>query len=638
MSTKKLMIAIDETGNFAEAKLQAAKGKSSGVAAALTLHEKTELENYFRELAARYKLSYPKHFHRMEIQNPNLRKKLGLELTQAEADTIVSGIKDALDKRIEALVGVYGAPQGRRYFHEQEAYGDALLSLIEHIHDEHKTLIHRAEEVEIRIATRDQTQLMGYSAEHEYSAKLVELIEFMCRQSGWPARLMVTTAGANHDVFLKLADFFASDAVGAGWSKDLAGVTTPSLRRVASGILRKATPASELLFALADDREPPKNALKNLKAQSRHDAVAQLIEIAHAQVRDRGGAGSMDLSEKVINFLWDAISDDESPHFRGEVCAIAAEICAHKGLSDDSEEVQTWTSRTKTLTASAWGRDAFARRSNRLAHQLQAAQTTFFNVFDFVGAFLTFDEELSDYIALAGGEENLENDETYGKLLGTLGQACGFLRGRDQEQGALAWNYLVRSAPCFRDSQPMFRAMSVGFRLTDLWDRNELEKCESLMRSENLAKAKNADAYSLLHRLRLAAAQKSCGQECASEALVRRLLVLLEDEANAGKTPFDLCLKWALYLDPKNTNLYLMAIRWLGKLDKAQIAILATSLPLAVQVGRDDVVQENLALLKAVADFSEHWQTTRAGALKASIEDGAALNYAALKAMPWNYA
>lgn len=143
---------------------------------------------------------------------------------------------------------------------------------------------------------------------------------------------------------------------------------------------------------------------------------------------------------------------------------------------------------------------------------------------------------------------------------------------------------------------------------------------------------------SLLHRLRLAGARHASGASVDSDPLVARLLKLTEPPETRGATPWDLCLKWALYIAPDSKELRARAAAWCDALDSKRAALLATSLPLMSLVGREQQVQANLAVLGRYAGFAHHWSTDRAKPLREAIANGSPLKYEELRAMPWNYA
>jgi hypothetical protein len=322
----------------------------------------------------------------------------------------------------------------------------------------------------------------------------------------------------------------------------------------------------------------------------------------------------------------------------GELCTIAAEICSHRGLAEDDPVVLTWADRASALPGRAWAADALSARAARIDFRCQTVQTDAFNRFAFEDVYFEFLEELEHYERDAD-RALLEEDEIYGKLLGTLGQACGFLRPQQPATGEEAWSFLTRSQPCFAGSAPLFRAMNLGYRLTDLWDRGELEEASKLMTDESLPKAAQADAYALLHRLRLAAGLRDRGLEHeALGPLINRLLAHTANAESRGATPWDLALKWALFLCPDDSRLTAAAKQWAERLESRQIAILATSLPLLVQLGLRDRAREHLSRLRQLPGFESHWQTERAAPLAAALESGERPGYEALRGMPWNYA
>ena len=375
--------------------------------------------------------------------------------------------------------------------------------------------------------------------------------------------------------------------------------------------------------------------------QARFEALRRLTTAAHGQVSDRHDQGDMDLAIRIAELLWEVAETSEALTIMGELCTIAAEVCSHRGLPASDPEVVKWRERTESLPSIAWASNVVAAKAARLENRCQTVQLDAFNVFAFDDAFLGFLDELEKYEEAAGGEEALASatDELYGKLLGTVGQACGFLRPQDAKIGVEAWGYLTRSTPHFESSSPIFKAMNLGFRLTDLWDRGCLDDAVRLMSEEQLPNARQADPYSLLHRLRIASAQKNSGLEHEpTESLVARLATFVEDPSTAGATPFDLCLKWAMFLQPDNIVMRAASNRWLDRLVRAQTALVATSLPLLVQLGQHDLAAQHLEILESYTGFRKHWETGRAEELSKSISDKTSAGFDALRGMPWNYA
>jgi hypothetical protein len=358
-------------------------------------------------------------------------------------------------------------------------------------------------------------------------------------------------------------------------------------------------------------------------------------------VSDRHDRGDLSLALRITELVWDVADQIDVTGLKGELCTIASEVFSHHGLPDSNPDASKWRERAAALSNIAWADNLVAARAARLDHRCQTVQLGSFNLFDFENAYCEFSDHIEGYETSVGGAEVLavETDELYGKLLGTLGQAAGFLRPQDMETGSEAWRWLTRSTPHFVKSQPLFRSMNLGFRLTDLWDRGELDDAITLMNAEGLPQANESDPFSLLHRLWIAAARSQAGlKREPSKPLVRRLLKLLENRPTSGATPFDLCLKWAIFLDPVRQTLREAADQWVAEFDSNRVAIMATSLPLLVQLGRFDQAREHLALLDLWPGFVAHWRSERAESLARCLTDGTSPDFQALKGMPWNYA
>ncbi len=626
MRAQSLTIAIDETGSFAQAKLHASKGAaSSGIVAVLSTWEKARLATHLLEIARENGITRLDQLHRMEV-------------ARALDEARVAQIKRRMQPAIDAVVGVRGSPAGRIYFHEQEAYGEALLALVESVWEQHREKIKAIDRVDFIVASRKQPELVGYSDRHDYHQQLEALLRYFCRQSGMPSHVRVQTRDAKHDPHLILADFHAFDVTTATWAKDLGEIGSPSNRRAMSVALARTTTIGAVLGDLSAGKVPTVRALDDLGGQSLHEAVVQLLSLARAHVRDRDGRGDMSAATSLLELVWRAADRLPGTALRGQACLLAAEVCSHQGLAEDALESVRWLERTTALGVEEWGTNLWERQARALEHRCQIVQVVHFNVFDFETAFLEFDEERANYEQNATGEESLAHDELYGKILGTLGQACGFLRAQSPELGVDAWEYLERSARCFARSEPIYRSMSLGYRLTDLWDRGALHECTALMTNEGLVGAPKADAYALLHRLRLAAALANLGLEHETPApLIGRLFELVADQRVRGRTPYDICLKWALALAPQDQSLRGAASTWLDGVDGVQVALLATSLPLLAQLGEFERAARHLDVLLKYRGFRMHWETERAKDLATCIQDNQPPTHSALRGMPWNY-
>ena len=650
MKPRKLIIAIDETGQFSEQKLLGTPGGSkkkrksaSGMVAVLSSWGKKRLLQQFEQLAEDNGITYPKHFHARELLIGPRRRELGLDLKQAEAEAVVARVRDGMSEALEAVVGVRGRLPGRRFFHEQQAWGETLLALLHHLAEVEKERLAAAGEVWIYLASRMHDELTGFSDPAEYHRELCRYLERQVLPGLFPAGTQVVVDSATRDPFLMMADFYAA-ALGRTsqpWSTDLSQLRLPSSWDAAAVVLRRVDRVSAVMMKLIGGERVRSKELLGLEDQALYEALRRLTTMARGQVRDRHGSGDMDLALQMAELGWSVAELASASTIKGELCTIAAEVLSHQGRPTGDAEVERWKARSDELPSLAWASNLMAARAARLDNRCQTVQIDSFNVFDFEDVLIEFLDHLEAYERDAGGVEALAGgpDELYGKLLGTLGQSCGFLRPLDDALGAQAWDYLERSRPHFANSSPLFRAMNLGFRLTDLWDRGKLDEAASLMVAEELPRAPRADPYSLLHRLRLTSARAEAGLDHEpAEPLVARLLELCRDPATAGATPFDLCLKWALALDPDNPGLPSAASRWLEGLDRSQTAIMATSLPLLAQLGRDDQARANLETLLEWPGFATHWSSARAAPLARCLTDAVPPDHAALRAMPWNYA
>ena len=499
MRADTLRIAIDETGTFAQAKLRAAQGQpSSGIVAVLSTWEESRLTAHLHQLALSRGITRLDQFHRMD-------------LARTLESSAVESIKRAMEPAIDALVGVRGTPAGRIYFHEQEAYGEALFALIDLVWERHRDKVKAIERVELIVATRKQVELVGYSDRHDYHRQLEGLLRHYCQQAGWPDRVRILTRDARHHPHLVLADWHAFDVLTSNWASDLRLTDSRNNRRAIITALARSTTIGSVLGQLSAGKTPSVHALDHLSGQMLHDALIQLLSLARAHIRDRDGGGHLTTAATLLDVVWRASERLSGSSLRSQACLLAAEISSHRGLSEAAFEGTQWRARTVTLEASEWGANVWERQARTLEDRCQMAQVLYFNVFDFETAFVEFDDERARYEEAAGGHEAVEHDELYGKILGTIGQACGFLRAQMPELGCEAWGYLDRSARCFERSEPVYRMMSLGYQLTDLWDRGLLDQCKALMTSKHVASPEGADGYALLHRLRLAAAQAYAG-------------------------------------------------------------------------------------------------------------------------------
>lgn len=638
----KLIVAIDETGDFKEQKLLGKKGKPSGIVAVLSTWGRAALENHLRNLGKENGLVYPRHFHARELLIPGERRRLHLTFSTERAKEVVSNIRAGMGDAVDAVVGVWGRLGSRRFFHEQQAYGEMLLALLHRIGQVEAQRLAAADEVWIYLASRKHEQLVGFGDVEKYHKALEVFIEQHGLQPPWPPETKVITESATKDPYLMMADFHAGlVSKNPPWSTDLSQLHQPATYDAMVGLLYQLDRVSAVLAQLARGEVVKAKKLLSMPKQARFEALRRLTTAAHGQVSDRHDQGDMDLAIRIAELLWEVAETSEALTIMGELCTIAAEVCSHRGLPASDPEVVKWRERTESLPSIAWASNVVAAKAARLENRCQTVQLDAFNVFAFDDAFLGFLDELEKYEEAAGGEEALASatDELYGKLLGTVGQACGFLRPQDAKIGVEAWGYLTRSTPHFESSSPIFKAMNLGFRLTDLWDRGCLDDAVRLMSEEQLPNARQADPYSLLHRLRIASAQKNSGLEHEpTESLVARLATFVEDPSTAGATPFDLCLKWAMFLQPDNIVMRAASNRWLDRLVRAQTALVATSLPLLVQLGQHDLAAQHLEILESYTGFRKHWETGRAEALSKSISDKTSAGFDALRGMPWNYA
>jgi hypothetical protein len=637
----RLVVGIDETGKFLQQKLSGRQRAGSGIAAVLTTLDERALSARLRALAAETDLEYPRQIHARELMNPRERTNMGCALSDEQARTALDTLQAGIDACIEDRFGLWGVLPGRHFFHEQQAYGEMLLALLALIQKRWAKRLRACKAVEIRVASRGSDELIGFTTPGEYARDLEEFLTGYCKRTGWPAMTAVMVRPAQKDPYLIAADLAAWAArKQPEWVEKASQVHLPSSHQAAVTALRRVDPASSIFLRLSRGEKVDGKKLFSRPTQSSYEALKRLADIAHAQVRDRHGQGSLDVALELVDWTWPWAQKAGATAIAGQLCTVAHEVISHQGKAADHPDSQRWAERAGGLDLGAWGTSTVTAQMARLEYRCQTVQTDRFNVFDFEGAYLEFADELERYEALAGGADQIAvGDVLYGKLLGTMGQACGFLRPVYPAIGDEAMAYLDRSAVHFETAEPLYRMMSLGFRVTDLWDRGELDAAESLLGSRP---ASELGPYDLLHRLRIAAARKARGQEREDHAdhadVIARLRELMGSSDAAGNTPFDLCAKWALFLEPGDSLLRDLATRWMTSLDRERVALLATSLPLAATLGMWDLGRTNLERLETHSGFQTVWATERTEALRECLGVERELGYEALRAMPWNYA
>lgn len=628
-----LTIAIDESGEFQEQKLGQGPNQS-GVAAVACILSSADLTSKLCELAAIQGITFPGDFHARELVKGKVIRAKQV-IPGKEGHAIVKAVLAGMTNLVHFRAGVHGDIPGRTFFHEQQAYGEKLLCLLSKIGAEHQADL-AAHEVHLVIATRNQDKLLGYSDHQDYNNKMRVFLEGQLPGLGWPRATRISLRSATQDPFLILADFHANLTVrGADWSSPVTAITRPSSYQNAMAELMDADLSSMLLYKLSVGKPIGETDFAGRSEQTVHDALRRLAGAAQCEASAR----NLDYAYSIAESIWPIAEKRSMLALKAELGRIASEVFSHRGLPGSDAQVKMWSTRTTGLPDSAFGSSTPVARAARLEHRCQTVQLDHFNVFAFQEVYWEFMVLREQYEAFNGGVKGIfAGDELYGKLLGTLAQACGFLRAQDAAVGAEAFPLLNQSAECFVNSIPLYRAMSLGYKLTDLWDRCELDAAEKLMNDEALPVAKEADPYSLLHRLRIAAYRKELNQKSEPlKPLIERLLVLIADPGSVAQTPYDLCLKWAIYLDVGNAKLQTHAVAWLAGLGGQQAALRATSLPLLVLLKKFDDASRTVMELKRYPGFARHWSTLRAAALAECIEDSKVPDFESLRAMPWNY-
>jgi hypothetical protein len=637
-----LVVAIDETGEFTEQKLLNEGPPASGMVAVLSHWTETQIASHLEQVGSQHGLTFTDHFHAGEILLPAGRYRLGLNLTQEAATAAVDAIRGATAAAIDAIAGVHGILPGRRFFNEQQAWGETLLALLHHVGTVEHDRLAAAATVTVVVASRKHLELTGFGDPEVYHRDLATYLQQHVLPGRWPKVTSVEVRVATKDPFLIMADFHAALTTRTPeWSMDLADLYLPASWDASVAVLRQVDVSSAVFLQMCRGEPVPAQNLTQLPEQQRFEALRRLTTMAHGLVSDRFGQGGLSLALRVANLVWQASETLPPGSLQAELCTIAAEVFSHQGLPESSFQAATWRERSEALPTSAWANGVVAAKAARLNHRCQTVQLDSFNVFAFEDAYCEFGDHLREYEALAGGADRLEGevDELYGKLLGTLGQAAGFLAAQFPDTGEEAAGLFRRSQPHFGRSQPVFGAQTIGFQLTDLWDRGQLAEATDLLAASGLPPAEGADPYTLLHRLRLTAA-RSCQQLPSEpvEPLVARLLALLANPETHGATPFDLCVKWALYMRPQDGALRRAGRVWLAGLNPRQVALVATSLPLHLQLHRPRPARGALEELLNWPGFAAHWRTDRAKPLRDCVANREPPSYLALRGMPWNYA
>ena len=639
-----LTIAVDETGNFRGPKLAGEKSKS-GVAIVGTNQSSEQIDASIKSIAQRYGVSYPAGVHASEL----------LENGQIAA---YNAFDSEMRKAEVFRCGVYGKrPPGRVYFHEQQAYGEMLLAALAIVPKRFSPQLREADAIDLVVATRAKVELMGFMSDEQgieihdreqvseaYHLKLKHFIEEALPKLGWPDNINVMTRSANWNMHLKLPDF-ACKALGAGdhWWTPIEEVSLPMLRGEVRAFLGLTDPVGFALYVFKESEALPNDFLNALPLQTAITTLHGLLSAAHALVQDRFGIGSLPRALSLAEALWPLAEHFRTPSIQAELCAIAFEALSHSGDGDKVPASKLWRERAQCLPQRAWGTNAPEIRAQLLELHCQTVQVDRFNVFAFEKAYDEF-VLIEDCYRHEYEKDGIDpGDELYGKILGTLGQAMGFLKPQFPEFIPEILPILERSKPCFEFALPDPKNMNLGFRLTELWDNGQLDELQNLMRTEHLASTHDASPYDLLHRFRCAALQQvKQGQDSELVArLISRLLDLCSNERALGQTPHDLCLKWALFLRPGHQEIVSVGRHWLEQLADSHGALLATSLPLAMQLGELDRARAAVAVLMGHPGFLDHWATPRAKKLRGRLESGdvqSTFDYEELRGMPWNYA
>ena len=642
-----LTIAIDETGEFRGKKLLGGAA-SSGVGIIGTVLSTEEIFRKLGPIAERHSVPYPNGLHRTE-------------LVFAKNYVAIDELALAMESMELFRCGVYGRGiSGRAYFHEQEAYGDMLLAALRLVPIMFGSHLAEAKSIEILVGTRSRIQLVGYlsdelgrrinvTAEQQmaeaYHKELVGFLTSTLPSLGWSMPFTVVARSATRNPYLAMADFACGAMSGdAGWVTPVEQIQLPSIEKEIRTFLGATDPVAFALHVFKQGGDLPAGWLDGLPDVTADTVLHGLLHSAQAMVTDRHGRGSLETAGRLAEALWPRAERRKAETVQALLCAIGFEVVSHLGEPADGPVASRWVRRREQLLPRAWGRSGPELFANRLEVNCQLVQCERFNVFEFEDALYEFLGIEQAYRKDYGEAGEDPCDVLYGKILGTVGQAMGFLKPQVPNFAEDVLPYLLRSKPCFAAGSPQDRTLNLGLRLTELWDNGELELLEELMRAERLPKAAEASVYDLLHRLRGNALSKSIGRPIdlgAVGALVKQLLELCQNKETVGATPYDLCLKWALYLDPNNSNLMQAATDWFANLDPSHVTILATSLPLALELGLTERARQALEIISGYPGFLRHWETIRATGLRSHMEKGQVgpgLDYETLRGMPWNYA
>ncbi len=638
-----LTLAIDETGGFQGQKLGGGRERS-GVAIIGTHVDSESLKSRLQVIRRNHGLADDIPFHAAEF--------CGRRLSQL-IPTVSSDLRESELFRC----GVYGkGVRGRLYFNEQQAYGEMLLAALSLVPKQFPQHLATADSITIIIATRSQLELMGYMTNEQgveirdrgqvasiYAEKLCSFIKEMLPRLGWERSATVLARSATYNPFLALADFACWHMdPHESWIVPIEEVPLPTVEREVQGFLQAADPVAFALHLFRRDGHLPGGWFKELPAATADTVLLGLLQAAQALVSDRHGKGSLDAAGLLAEALWPLALAKQAGTILSLLCAIGLEVVSHQGNSEQSPTARLWVDRRDALPPRAWGRSSAERTANRLELSCQVVQVNLFNIFAFEEALELFTDIEDKYRKDNEGDGQAERDVIYGKILGTLGQAMGFLKPQVPSFIEEVLPILERSRPCFEGMGSAAQILNQGLRLTELWDNEDADTLERTMEKEHLPAPSEAQAYDLLHRFRALALRKKL-RDLAPERvkpLVDRLLVLCQATGAMGQTPFDLCLKWSLFLDPSNLALTNAAMEWLACLDRSHITLRATSLPLAVMLGQGEEAQAALSALLALPGFDRHWRTSRAAALRDAMDEGGGsmnLGYEALRAMPWNY-
>jgi len=453
-NVRTLYVAVDETGDFAEQKLNGMSKGRSGMAAVLSTWSPKRLRTHLEELASDLGLPPPPSLHARKIVVGQERRAIGLRVSDGEARRRVREATGRMKDAVAGLVGVYGRQRTARYFHEQQAWGEMLLTILSRVGERCSELLHEAQVVKLIVAARRSTKLCGYHNPPAYERALRETLRISLSEFGWPEATRIEIDDAEVDPYLIVADFFAFGlSPSATWVEQIRDLHQPAAWDVALNHLSRNDPAALVLAKLSRGEAVRPSVVTKLGPQARHETLRRLVTAAHGMVADRFDRGDLMLALRVVDYAWQPAADHAKP-LTGELCTIAAEVLSHRGCSDSDPDARRWAERADRLSSIAWSTNLLAARATRLAHRCQTVQLDSFNVFDFERVYFEFGDQLEAY-GQSVGEEALSEapDELYGKLLGTVGQACGFLRPQAPSVGEDAWDYLCRSRPCFGPAQ-----------------------------------------------------------------------------------------------------------------------------------------------------------------------------------------